>query len=360
MSKQKRIFTLLITAAIGFGTVGCGSTGASSSDNISDSAASSDSDATSEVELKTIKIGSPTADATLLNENAGLALNFGYLEEELGNAGYQAEYFGFGQGGTAVNEALASEQIDIAFVGDVPSVIAKSNGLDIEVVASLNVDAEMGIVVGNNAGIESVSDLKGKKVVAAFGTTTYVYLVNLLTTNGLSIDDVEVINDIANGATLVASGDADAVISSGAGIYQFQNAGIGTILTSSRENTDLSSQFFAYGNTSYISENSDAIEAIIKALIRSKDSANEDPDAVYAVLESEDKPADVVEQIYPREIGFDMFDPYLTQTSRDKFDVTSQILFDNGIITTEVKADDLFTTEYLDTVYTELGLDIPS
>lgn len=354
MKKLKSILTLALAAAIGLLAVGCGNSNGSSDSS------SSANDSTTSSELKTIRIGSPTADATALNENAGLALNLGYLEEELEKVGYKAEFAGFGQGGTAVNEALVSNQIDIAFVGDIPTIIAKSNNMDIQVFAALNTEAEMGIVVGNNSGIESVSDLKGKKIVAGFGTVTYVYLVNLLNTNGLSINDVEVINDIANGATLVASGDADAVISSGVGIYQFQNAGIGTILASSRENTDISAQYFAYGNSSYIKENTDAVEAIIKSLIRSKDTANDDPDAVYAALETDDRPASVVEQVYPREIGFDMFDPYLTQASKEKYDATSQVLLDNGIITSQVAADDLFTTEYLDAVYKELGLEIPS
>lgn len=350
MKKIKRILAAAAAVVIGVIGAGCG--------NSSNSSGSSGN--TSGGELKAVRIGSPTADATQLVENAGLALNLGYIDEELEKVGYKAEYIGFGQGGTAVNEALSSSQIDLAFIGDIPPLIAKSNGLDIKVVSSLNSKAEMGIVAGNNSGISTVSDLKGKKVVAAFGTVTYVYLINLLEENGLSIDDVEVINDIANGATLVASGDADAVVSTGAGIYQFQNAGIGKVLASSRDNTDISAQFFLCGNTGYINDNSEAIKAIIKALIRSKDTANADPDAAYKVLESADKPASVVEQIYPREIGFDMFDPYLTKDAYEKLNKTSEILTDSKVITKEVKAEEIITTEYLDAVYKELGLDIPS
>ncbi|MGN0585373.1 MAG: ABC transporter substrate-binding protein [Ruminococcus sp.] len=350
MGKFKKVLAAAAAVVIGIISVGC--------ENGSNSSESSES--SSGGELKTVRIGSPAADATQLCENAGLALNLGYFDEELEKVGYKAEYIGFGQGGTAVNEALSSNQLDLAFVGDIPPLIAKSNGLDIKAVASLNSQAELGIVVGNNSGISTVSELKGKKVVAAFGTVTYVYLINLLNSNGMSIDDVEVINDIANGATLVASGDADAVISTGAGIYQFQNAGIGKVLASSRDNTDISAQFFVYGNTGYINENPEAIKAIIKALIRSKDTANADPDAAYKALEVTDKPASVVEQIYPREIGFDMFDPYITKKAYEKLDKTSKILTDSKVITKEVKAEEIITTEYLDAVYKELGLEIPS
>ena len=115
------------------------------------------------------------------------------------------------------------------------------------------------------------ADLKGKKVVAAYGTVTYVYLNNLLQANGLSLDDVEVINDIANGGTLVASGNADAVVSTGTGVWQMSHSGVGDILTTSQGDADLSSQFFAMGRTNYLKENKVAAEAIIQALQRAKE-----------------------------------------------------------------------------------------
>lgn len=350
MNKFGKLIALAVSAAITLAITGCGS-----------AATTTDSKTVStDGKYKIVRIGSPTADATQLCENAGIAQKLGYIDEELEKVGYKAEYSGFGQGGTAVNEALSSNQIDLAFLGDIPPIIAKSNGLDVKCVASLNKSAEVGIVVGKNTNIKSVKDLKGKKIVAAFGTVTYVYLVNILNENGLSINDVNVINDIANGATLVASGNADAVISTGSGIYNFQNAGIGNILVSSRENSDLSAQFFLYGNNSYIKENKDAVKAIIKALIRSKDTAKSDPEKIYKALETKDNPASVFKQIYPIDVGFDIFDPYLTEKSFEKFNKTAKILKDSNVVTSDVDAKDVLTTEYLDEVYKELGLDIPN
>ncbi len=314
----------------------------------------------STAESKVVRIGTPAADASQLVENAGVAYGLGYLDEELEKVGYKAEYYGFGQGGTAINEALVSNQLDLAFVGDIPSIIAKSNGLDIQIVASLNTSAEMGILAGKNSGIKSVADLKGKKVVVAFGTTTYVYMVNLLNANGMSINDVELINDIANGATLVASGDADAVVSTGVGLYLFAAGGIGDIINTSKTDPSLSSQFFVYGNTKYISANGEAIEAIIRALIRSRDKAAEDPLAAQNAIVTDDRPLPIVQQIYPAELGFDMFEPYLTSEVAEKYDSTVSILLDGGILAKRIGAADIFNTEYLDAVYKELGRSIPS
>ncbi len=366
MKKINRIISIILTAAIGFTAAGCAGGNQSSGTGTATKAAAQASEETKNTEentaeeLKTIRIGAPAADASQLVENAGAAKSYGFLEEELAKAGYKAEYIGFGQGGTAVNEALASGQLDAAFVGDIPTIIARGNGLDIVAAASLNSSAEMGLLAGPGKEFKEVADLKGKNIAALFGTVTYVYLVNLLGSEGIGIDEVNIINDLANAATLIATGDADALISTGAGLYQFEGAGLGSIAFSSRNNPDQSSQFYFYGNRSYFEENPEAVKAVIKALIRSKDKASEDPDSLYKALDLPERPAALVEKIYPRENGFEYFEPYLTQSIAAKYESTAKILLDSGIVTTQVKAADFFDTKYLDEVYKELGRAIPS
>ncbi|MGN0553265.1 MAG: ABC transporter substrate-binding protein [Oscillospiraceae bacterium] len=356
MKITNKTIAFILAAIMSASFAGCSSAPAAEN-TASDYAAVSDTD----VSIKKIRIGSPTADATALVENAGVALKLGYIEEELKAVGYEAELVGFGQGGTAINEALASDQVDAAFVGDIPSIIGKSNGLDIEVVANLNNSAGMGILVGNNSGITTPEELKGKKVVVAFGTTTYVYLIRLLSQYGMTVDDVELINDIANGGPLVASGDADALISTRAGLFGYQDAGLGSILTTSNDDTDVktAAQFFFYANKSYIKENEDAIKAIIRALIRAKDSVSADPDAVFAALETEDRSAATWEKIYPKAGGYEYFEPYITAADEEYYNSTVKLLLDSGVITNEINASDFFTNEYTEAVYNELGRTIP-
>lgn len=353
--KKPVCFFLLLVLTVTL--VGCG-TGSSSDGAVSEHR-DSGRDTLEEGGLKEVRIGIPSTGSSSLIENAGLAEVLGYIDEELGKVGYRAEYTNFGQGGTAINEALASDQLDMAFLGDIPPLIAKGSGLNVEIIASLNSESEIGIVAGPASGIKTVKDLKGKKIAAGFGTITYVYLVKLLQANGMDIDDVHVVNDLANGATLVASGDVDAVVSSATGIYRFQEAGIGTIVTSSREDTSLSAQYFLYGDKSFIDNNSDMAKALIKALIRSKDYAVQNPEGVYKALETDNYSAMLFAQIYPREDGFDKFEPYLTRASEDKLNELSRILYESKVIPREVAADELFNNAYNDQVYRELGVAIP-
>jgi len=346
----KKVLSGIVLAAILLAAIGCGNTGANTSGASKDGKDSG---------KKVIRIASPTADASALVENAGVALKYGYLDEELKAAGYTVEYYGFGQGGTAINEAIASGEIDVAFVGDVPLIIGKSNGLDIEAFALLNAEAAMGIIIGNGSDITSVADLKGKKVCAAFGTVTYIYLVKILAANGLSIDDVEVINDIANGAALLASGDTDAVVSTGAGVQQMQAYGVGKVLTTSDDTPELSSLFYAAGSKKFIDNNPEAIEAIIRALKKARTSFEADPAKTYGILESDAVPAAIFAQIYPEARGFAKFEPYLVDSSKAKFNSTVDILFESQIITKKITADEFYNNSYNEKVYKELGEAIP-
>ncbi len=340
MKKKSVIFGTILATVLAF--TGCGGAQTNTSDTTSVDNSSQLS------EEKVIKIGSPTTDGTQLVENAGLAYKLGYLDEELEKAGYKAEYVGFAQGGTAINEAFASGQLDVAFVGDVPELIAKSNGLDVELFANLNSEAEMGIVAGKASGLKEPKDLKGKKVVAAYGTVTHVYLNNLLEANGLSLDDVEVINDIANGGTLVAAGNADAVVSTGFGVWQMSNSGVGDVLTTSQGDADLSAQFLAIGRSQYLSENKEAAEAIIRALQRAKEFITENPQDAYEALATEDAPKELYEKVYPEASGFDKFDPQIQSEQVDRLNKLGQFLQTNGIISQEVKAEDFVNNTYYD------------
>lgn len=344
MGKFKRVLAAALAVVIGVIGVGCGS-GNSSSDK---------SGSVSGGELKTVRIGTPGADATALAESAHAARQLGYIDEELEKVGYKAEYVPFGQGGTAVNEGLASEQIDYAFMGDAPEVIAKSNGLDVQLVASLNSEAVMGLFVGTNSGIESVKDMKGKKVVIAYGTVTHKHLVDILNENGLTIDDVNVINDIGNAAALVSSGEADALVLTGQGVYTFQANGIGKVIESTVDNPDGSAQFFAMARTKYLSENPETAKAINKALIRTKEYVESDYEGFLKLYATNEIPADVYSAIYPEEQGFDKLNPEITDAAKEKLKELSKFFVENQVITQDIDVDSFVNNTYYEEAVKEL------
>lgn len=341
-NRRFRGFIAIVTASLmAAALASCGSADSSS-------AAKAASLAVDDSGLKIVNVGLPMSGTDLSIEGITPAQASGILSEELEKAGYKLNAVGFGAGGTAVNEALASGQVDLAFMGDVPEVIAASNGVQVQAFASLNSASNLGVLVGKDTGIKTVSDLKGKRVVIAFGTVTHKYLNDVLKENGLTLDDVELINDIANAATLIASGDADAVVSTAVGLYSYQAAGIGDVIDISLGKPELAAQFFAVGRTDFLESNPDVPKAIIKALIRSRQWSKENPDKVYEAFGSDSVPAELYKNVYPSDTDFDYFDPQITDEGVKKLKELSTFLLDNGITTKEADIDSFVNTSYYD------------
>ena len=120
-------------------------------------------------ELKTVKIGATSATAQL-SENALLAQNLGYFDDELKKVGYKAEYVGFAQAGPAVNEAFAAGEIDYAIYADFAAIAAKSNKIDIKVVGLANQQMNYALLATQKSGISSWKDIEGKKLIVPTGT----------------------------------------------------------------------------------------------------------------------------------------------------------------------------------------------
>ena len=133
--RMKSVVAIGIITALVFGIAGCGS--GNEKKDVPDSTASSETQT-----LKTVRIGA-VGQNNVLSDAIGIADNQGFLKEELEKAGYEPEVTGFAQAGPAINEAFASEEIDMAIYGDLPATVAKSNGTDTTIFATHVKDVQL-------------------------------------------------------------------------------------------------------------------------------------------------------------------------------------------------------------------------
>ena len=98
-------------------------------------------------------------------------------------------------GGGDVIRAMASGDAQIGEVGSSPATAAASQGIDAQVFWILDdiANAEQ-LVAREGSGIETVADLKGKKIGVPFVSTTHYQLLFALQDAGLSPTDAEVLN----------------------------------------------------------------------------------------------------------------------------------------------------------------------
>ncbi|AYD39550.1 aliphatic sulfonate ABC transporter substrate-binding protein [Clostridium fermenticellae] len=149
------------------------------------STASEQSNGTSSNLPKVVNIGTQQ-----MPNDEKIAITKDYFEKELGVKVKITEF----QAGD-IRNALVSKDIDFALLGSASATQGIASGIDIETIWIHEVlgDAEQ-LVVKKNSNINSIQDLKGKKVATPFTTTTHYSLLKALAINGMSEKDVKLLD----------------------------------------------------------------------------------------------------------------------------------------------------------------------
>jgi len=95
--------------------------------------------------------------------------------------------------GADIFAAIASGDVQIGYVGSSPYAAATSRGLDVKAfyIASIS-GIDEALVVRNGSGINTLADLKGKKLAAAPVSTDHYQLLALIKSQGLTEKDVQI------------------------------------------------------------------------------------------------------------------------------------------------------------------------
>ncbi|MEJ1975543.1 MAG: ABC transporter substrate-binding protein [Acetobacteraceae bacterium] len=148
----------------------------------------------------------------LRRQRSGDAHSEGYIQRELKDLpGVTIEFYFFKGAGPAVNEAFANGQLDFASQGDLPQVVGLAAGLKTVQLMANGAHSPTFLAVQPDSTIQSVKDLKGRKVAIFRGTNGHLSVVKILAANGLSERDLQVINmDEASSSAALAARDIDA------------------------------------------------------------------------------------------------------------------------------------------------------
>ena len=106
--------------------------------------------------------------------------------------GFKIDFRRFNSG-AEIFAAIASGDVQVGYVGSSPFAAATSRGLDVKAfyLASIS-GVDEALVVRNGSGINSLADLKGKRLAAAPVSTDHYQLLALIKSLGLTEKDVQV------------------------------------------------------------------------------------------------------------------------------------------------------------------------
>ncbi|MEE1130714.1 MAG: ABC transporter substrate-binding protein [Caryophanon sp.] len=247
-----------------------------------------------------------------------VALEKGFFAEQLGD-GVEIKTSTFPDGGSFM-EAMSTSNVDYGTVGPTPALNTYLKNPQHEIIAGA-VNGGAVLVTRADSGIESVEDLKGKKIaIPTFGSTQDIGLRKTLEKAGLTADDVQLIKQApADTAALFLQGEIDAAATQEPwGVNIETNAGANLL-----EGADE----FAWGN-----------ESTNTVVVATKKFSDGNPELTEAALRAHVQAVDFIEQ--NRDEAIDLFLNHIeeiTGKALSKEEVTKA--FDRVTPTAEVKED---------------------
>lgn len=202
----------------------------------------------------------------------------------LENRGYNVTWV-LSAGSNKANEGLRSKALDVGSTAGSAALVARANGSPIKIVDLFAAGEWTALVVTKNSPINSVADLKGKKVAVTKGTDPYFFLLQALPTAGLSPSDIEIVNlQHADGKTALERGNVDAW----AGLDPFIAE---TIQQQGSRFIYRNPSFNTYGvldaREDFIVNRPDALQAVVNSYEEARKWAKAHPDQLAALLASQ-------------------------------------------------------------------------
>ena len=149
-------------------------------------------------------------DWATYNPSSLVLQKFGWLEEDLKNDGVAVKWVQ-SAGSNKANEFLSSSAGDFGSTAGAAALLARTNGVPLKTVYVYSKPEWTALAVPKDSTIQSVAELKGKKIAATRGTDPFFFLLRSLKEAGLSQNDVEIVNlQHADGRLALERGQVDA------------------------------------------------------------------------------------------------------------------------------------------------------
>ena len=182
---------------------------------------------------------------------------------------------------------MAADLSDVGTLGDVPTVSAIAAGQDNQVVLiAAEGERAYAILTAADSDIASIADLKGKTIATTIGSTGHNLFEKALSSEGLSFDDVNLINISAgDAATVLANGEAEAVAIWEPNVTRLVENGTAKVLVNGGE-VGLLGVNPLVADSKFVAENPTIVKAIIEAYKKGVEEVNDIPeDTLKAVAE---------------------------------------------------------------------------
>lgn len=296
----------------------------------------SDSD---EKKTTTIKIGVQDTDISAI-----VAYKKGYFDQAMKDKGLDAkvEIVMF-DAGPAIMEAFSANSLDFGCLGDQPCISAIATGCPAEIIGTYRTQKTgTAVIARKGAEINSVADLRGKKIGLTLGSNAEHLLNIVLEDAGLTQDDVEIISlEQGDMLTTMESGQIDAAAVWEPRIQQSKDFafrladGEGTYDVDGNKTKDIAYKYFCNpfaANTAFTKENPEMTSAVLKALSMGADYTDNNTEDAISILAAY---TDVDATAASASVNCEDRDVAITDEKIDAFKATIEFLISSGQLDTD-------------------------
>ncbi len=251
---------------------------------------------------------------------------------------------------------VASGEEDFAISYEADVLLARGEDLEVQSVAALVQHPLNSIMSLESAGITRPADLAGKQVGYAGLPSDEALVKAVLESDGLTLDDVELVNVGFSLAPALVSEQVDAVI----GAYwvyetfQIENESGQEVAVLPLTEWGVPDYYELVLVTSdgMVDDSPEVIERFVRAVQRGYDAAAEDPDAAIEALLANN--ADAVEEV--ENASIELLAPFWTDEGAVTFGTQTEEnweryanwLQENGLLGDDVDGSDAFTNEFVE------------
>lgn len=337
--KVKPLVGVMLTLVLLFGLAGCVGKSAdtvnktATDETAEESKASEDKIVLNVGDFKTF----PTTAHTIIAENKG------FFEDEFTEDNIEVNIYRF-LNGPAVNEAFASGAIDVAPVGDQPMLSGIANTRAGKVIAiGERAYGTMGVFANSGSEFTEITQLKGKKIAIAVGTSSQKIYNQLVAEYGFTEADFELVNIPAPADALNAllSGNVDAIAGSTLNFWKSYSSGeIKAVVTNEKY-----ANYVGYeARTEYLEKHPDIVVRYLKVLNRAyeweKDNTEE---AAQIIAEATGIDPGATKELLPK---CDL-NPIITQADIEALNVTYEFLKEHDLIGSDFVVKDFIDDTFI-------------
>lgn len=229
---------------------------------------------------KSITMG--TFSKAMGNSPYHIAKHFKWFEEDPNLKGVTITYKEFNDR-PSISDAFSNGSLQILFSGDAPAILCKAQGNDIKLVA-LSGNAAQEILVRSELPINSVPELRGKKLAVQQATSSHYALLKILKANNLNESDVDLRYVLpAEARTAFEQGDLDAWAVWAPWVEQQQVSGKGRVVPGG--NVLINSVMSV--PTKFTTDDEQMLRGIIAAINRAKQWMIANPDEAQKIIAQE-------------------------------------------------------------------------